>query len=268
VSKRTIGALVVAFLVVLGAGVLVGRAIGGDDKGSTSTASSSSGDGSSAIGPSTSAPAVTIAPPTTLASTDLDPAAAELAAAINKAFTLTYHATYEGTRTSTTGSTATITVEVWLQAPLARRDTLIVNPKGTVHTDELRLADKIQGCIDSSLGSGSPSWTCVPTNGRGVDPADPILGVARPLKGAVTARDDHVGDTAVRCFSVATPGKAGPEDVCFDHDGIPAAFDGGDGRLERTTLTRGVDPGDIVLPAGAKEGPAPSGGSVTTTTVT
>jgi hypothetical protein len=254
-------ALIGAFIIVAAVGIGAGYALrGGDAKKAATTASSASASSSSASSSSSSAPPTsvgptpaTLAPPTTLSTAGLDGPAAELATAINKASGLTYHAVYKGTTTGKSGTASEQTVEIWRQLPLARRDTTLVSPKGSFHTEEYRLVDKIVGCVDTAMaGAGTSKFTCLPAEGKGVDPADPLIGTARPVNGAVTVRDDTIGSLTVRCFSVrATSGAV--QEACFDGDGIPASIDGGDGRLVRVEVGRGVDPAVIQVPQGAQQ---------------
>ena len=203
-----------------------------------------------------SPPPSTIAPPTTIATAALQGDAAELAAAIDKATTLTYDARYDASTTDANGTTATQVVEIWRQGSRARRDTVITSDQGSLHTEEFRLTDQMIGCIDTNTGGTTAQFTCVPTEGRGVDPGDPLIGVARPVNGSVTARDDHVGSLAVRCFDVAT--ADGTQEACFDGDGIPVVIDGGDGRLMRQSVSREVEAATFEPPHSATPaGPTP-----------
>jgi hypothetical protein len=147
-----------------------------------------------------------------------------------------------------------VKVEIWRQLPLARRDTTITSPDGTLQTRELRLSDQLVGCVDTQKGDAEPEWMCVPSEGQGVDPAEPVLGTARPTDGAVAVRDDVIAGVPARCFSVTDATKVA--EVCFDGEGIPVSIDGGDGRLERTEVGRGVDPDTVTLPEGASMRPA------------
>lgn len=260
---RTRVVTVLAVLAVALLGVGIGYAVGaGDDDsnevraadsdptstettagdGATDGATDEPGDGT------TEEPSV--APPTEVATEGLQGAALELAVAINRAGALTYHAVYRGQHTSETGAGSDVTVEMWRQLPLARRDTTIATTDGTLRTRELRLLDQLLGCIDTSKGDTEPEWICLPSAGKGVDPAEPLLGVARPTDGTVVARDDTVEGLAARCFTV-TEADSTVQEVCFDVDGIPVSIDGGDGVIVRTELGRGVDPDTIAVPEGA-----------------
>jgi hypothetical protein len=203
-----------------------------------------------------------LAPPSPVPTDGLDPVALELANAINTASSLSYHAVYKGTGSGANGPTD-VTVEIWRQLPLARRDTVLATGEGRLHTLELRLRDRLVGCIDTDDGTGEPEWVCLPSAGKGVDPAEPLLGTVRPVSGAVTVRDDTVAGVPARCFTV-TSADAPVAEACFDADGIPVSIDGGDGRLERVEVGRGVDPEVIVIPPGAEErtdaGPADDAG--------
>jgi hypothetical protein len=268
-SRRTLGFVLGGLLVAL-LGALGGYALAGSDgssdervdsaDASTSTTSSDdSGDDSADDGTTTTAVAAPIPAPEPIATDGLTGAALELAEAINRAGSLTYHAVYSGSHASSSGSTSEVTVEIWRQLPLARRDTSIKADTGTLSTRELRLADQLLGCVDTSKGDTEPAWICLPAAGKGVDPADPVLGRATPTDGAVAARDDEVAGEAARCFTV-TEADGTVQEACFDLDGIPLSIDGGDGRLVRSEVGRGVDPAVVAIPEGAemRSGDAPA----------
>jgi hypothetical protein len=221
-----------------------------DDGSSTTATDDPSTTSSTAEAPDGAKDGATIAPPDTVPTDGLGGDALELANAINKASLLTYRARYEGDHTNpANGKVTHTTIEIWRQLPLARRDTLVASPDGTLHTEELRLADRMLGCVDRNKGDTAPAWICVPKGDDGVDPAEPLLGIARPSSGTVVARDATVAGVPARCFQVSASRVA---DVCFDGDGIPVSLDGGDGNMVRTDLSRGVDPNDIAIPDGAE----------------
>ena len=230
------------------------RATGSEDTNSTTDDTSDATDGSlDTTDEGGDGGEATVASPATVPTDGLEGAALELANATNRAATLTYHAVYEGDSKNKKGDTTQVKVEVWRQLPLARRDTTITSPDGTLQTRELRLLDQLVGCVDTQKGDSEPEWMCVPSEGKGVDPAEPVLGTARPTDGAVTVRDDVIAGVPSRCFSVADTVKVA--EVCFDAEGIPVSIDGGDGRLERTEVGRGVDPDTVTLPEGASMRP-------------
>jgi hypothetical protein len=258
--------LVLGAVGVLVVGLIVGLVVAGDDDGGKVRTAADDGSSTTSTGDSTTSSTVagadgpsdageggggaTIAPPATVPTDGLTGDALELANAINKASLLTYRARYEGDHTNpTNGKVTHTTIEIWRQLPLARRDTLVASPDGTLHTEELRLSDRLVGCVDRNKGDTAPEWICVPKGDKGVDPAEPLLGIARPSGGAVVARSATVAGVAARCFQVSA---ATVSDVCFDGDGIPVSLDGGDSNMVRTDLSRGVDPNDIAIPEGAE----------------
>jgi hypothetical protein len=249
--------VVVGVLAVAFAGLGVGLLLGGDDGGTpestkTTDATKTSGTDDSPGDTSTSTTVQHAAPPVTVATTGLTGDALELATAINRASGLTYHATYQGTGKDKNGSSTQVKVEIWRQLPLARRDTTIVTNDGTLHTEELRLEDRLLGCVDRNKGDTEPDFVCFPSAGKGVDPAEPVIGLGRPASGTVVARNETVGGVGARCFRVTLAVGTKVQDVCFDGDGIPVAIDGGDSRLVRSDLGRGVDPATIAIPPDAE----------------
>jgi hypothetical protein len=257
IGPRSRLVVVAGAIAVLVAGLVIGLAVAGGDDGGKEVRTSGDDASTSSTTPDGSTTSTTagtdggsIAPPDTVSTDGLTGDALELAGAINKASLLTYRAKYEGDHVNAAkGTTSHTTIEIWRQLPLARRDTLVASPEGTLHTEELRLEDRLLGCVDRNKGDTAPSWICVPKGDKGVDPAEPLLGLARPSAGTVAARDATVAGVAARCFTVSGTKVA---DVCFDADGIPISLDGGDGNMVRTELDRGVDPSDIAIPEGAE----------------
>jgi hypothetical protein len=73
-----------------------------------------------------------------------------------------------------------------------------------------------------------------------------VIGAVDAHAGPVTASDQMVGAIPVRCFTVEA--AEGSQLACFDAEGVPAALDGGDGRLERVELDGAVTDEDFVPP--------------------
>lgn len=244
-----------AFLVAGGAGVLAAGiaigavAFGGDNTGggggATPTTTTAVSTSTTAEGDDRTAPAPTVG------NTGLDGAALELAEAVNVAYQLTYHATYESVEES-----SDVVVEVWRKPPLARRDTRTGERDAALHISEYRTRENAHvGCV-RGRGGGNEAL-CLLAPPEGVDPAHPIIGVLDPSAGPVTASDETVAGVAARCFSAPAKDEGLTAVACFDADGIPVAIDGGDGRLERVALERGVSDDDFVPPSAPT--PAPAG---------
>jgi hypothetical protein len=250
--------VVVAVLAAGAAGIAIGASLGGDDDGGSADgpAPSTTDD---VVGPpaptATSAPiSASVAPPDPIATGGLDGAALELAEAYNQALQLTYHATYE---TDPASGNEPVVVDIHRRPPLARRDTVTGAGEQALNISEYRTAENAHvGCLLSPDEGGQD--LCVVAPPTGVDPANPIMGVIDPAAMDVTAEDVTVAGEAARCFYAATPAGIVAE-ACFDGDGIPVAIDGGDGRLVRVALERGVDDDAFVLPAA----PSPGGPVVT-----
>jgi hypothetical protein len=239
---------------VLAAGIAIGAvAFGGDGEegpgGATSTTTS-------VETTSTTADEAGAAPLPTVPTVGLDGTALELAEALNRAHQLTYHATYEVVGEAS----ANVVVDIWKQPPLARRDTRTGAGDKVLHVSEYRTMENPHvGCVRGRAGAESEAL-CVLAPAEGVDPADPIIGVIDPSAGPVTARDETVAGEAARCFSAPAEEPGLTAVACFDAEGIPVAIDGGDGRLERVALERGVSNEDFVPPS-APSPAAPAGRS-------
>lgn len=241
-TRRNLLVLVLV-AVALAAGVAIGVAVGGGDDddsadgGASSTATSTTAEVVGPVGPSTTTPTAGDAVDTA----GLDGAALELAEAINRARQLTYHATYE------VAGAEPVVVDIWRRPPEARRDTVTGAAPSSLAISEYRTpAGEHIGCVLSPEEANQD--LCVVAPPDGTDPADPIIGVIDPRTMSVTASDDEVGGSSVRCFRA--PVEEGlTAEACFDADGIPVAIDGGDGRLVRVALERGVADEEFVLPA-------------------
>jgi hypothetical protein len=231
---------------VLLAVVLLAAACGDDETGtSPSTTAAPPTTTTSTAAPTTD---TTTAATTTTADADLTGAAGELADAISRAAALTYHATYH----SPPGATTVVAVDVYLKAPLARRDIVLGEGDRTLHSREYRTADQRRvGCL---VGDTTGETSCREVTSGDDDPGDPLLGAIDPGAGTVEARDDTVAGVAARCFTVL-PADGGPSaEACFDADGIPVTLDGGDGdAVARTGLEREVADDAFVPPVPLQE---------------
>lgn len=254
-AGRRIPLAVVAVIAALAVGVGAGALLfGGDDdvtSATDTTTAGPAGDGASTTTATTEATAGSELPPTTVDTAGLSGDALALAEAINRAHQLTYRATFENATPE-----GTTVVEVWRRLPEARRDTRLGAPPDQIHTREYRTADgRHVGCIGPSEPTEGEEQ-CFVAPPTATDPADPVLGSVDPSAGTVVARDDVVRDIEVRCFTVTTA-EGTVQEACFDDDGIPAAIDGGDGRLERVELERGVTSEDLAPPEVTTASPAP-----------
>lgn len=181
----------------------------------------------------------------------LEGEALALAEVINRAAGLTYHATYTGSFPGKDGKMTNVTLDIWRRPPLGRRDTNIRGGDRQVHTAEYLTAKGTLGCLLlPGRGELKSQWKCTPAPADAIDPGHPVVGSVDPRAGTVVARDGVVRGIAVRCYEVKVR-DVGPQEACFDADGIPAAIDGGDGRLERSELQRGVPDEVFVPPADA-----------------
>ena len=177
-------------------------------------------------------PAASAAP----VSTTKPGAAGELEALLNAGRRLTFHVKY-----TTERGGATADLELWSAPPRARRDVNAVTTQGRARTSEIRLEDRVIRCVETPR----VPWQCVPEPaGQVADPGDLTLGAVNVLDGStITARDDRILDTPVRCFAVQPPADttARPAEVCLTPEGIPLRVDGGDGPSVATLIERTVD---------------------------
>ena len=246
-----VAAVVVALIAGVGAGALL---FGGDDDeapaddddgvlASTTTEPSSSSTTSTSMATSTS---IELGAPPTVAVEDLTGEARALGEAINRAAGLTYHAVFQGTLAARggVGGGGQLTVEVWRRPPDARRDSTITAADQELHTREFRLGDELIGCV--RVGRDQP-LQCSPNPSAEADPAAPLFGTVDPSAGQVTARDADVGGVPARCYTVL-PTTGAPQEACFDNDGVPVVIDGGDGRLERSSVDTVVGDDAFVVP--------------------
>lgn len=247
-------AVLAAVLAAGVAGLVIGASLGDDDDDGDGADVRTSPTTDEVVGPpaptATSTPtSASVAPPDPIATGGLDGAALELADAYNRALQLTYHATYE---TDPAAGDEPVVVDIFRRPPLARRDTVTGTGEQALDISEYRTAENAHvGCLLSPDEGGQD--LCVVAPPTGVDPANPIMGVIDPVTMEVTAEDATVAGEPARCFYAATPAGIVAE-ACFDGDGIPVAIDGGDGRLVRVAIERGVDDGAFVLPAAPSAG--------------
>ena len=183
-SSRNRALMVLGAVLIAALGLVAGLALAGDDddtkvEADANTSSTDVSDDTTDTTDTTVAEGgATISPLPPVATDGLEGPALELATLTNQAALLTYHAVYEGEHLNEKGQTSEVKVEIWRQLPLARRDTTIAAPDGRLQTRELRLTDQLVGCVDTEAGEAEPEWMCVPSAGKGVDPAEPILGTA------------------------------------------------------------------------------------------
>jgi hypothetical protein len=179
------------------------------------------------------------APPATApapVSTTKPGTAGELEGLLNAGRRLTFHVKY-----TTLKGGATADLELWSAPPRARRDVDAVTTQGRARTAEIRLEDKVVRCVQTAR----TPWQCAPEPvGQLADPGDLTLGAVNVLDGStITARDDRVLDTPVRCFAVQPPADTTgrPSEICLTGEGIPLRVDGGDGPSVATLFERKVD---------------------------
>lgn len=232
-----------ALLVALG--VLAG--CGGDGEEASTAGPTTTTEASGAASTSTPvATDTTAGAPTSTTVAAFGPEALEMAGAIERADSLTYHARYEGLTQTENGEPRSTVIEVWKQPPLARRDTTASAGDTTLFIQEFHTAEGLIGCLEVTLGEESQVQCQHLGEEESVDAAAATFEAVDPQAGRVTAVDDTIDGVAVRCFRVAA---LRPQELCFDGDGIPVVVDDGVLRLERTAMDADVTDADLVPPA-------------------
>jgi hypothetical protein len=145
-------------------------------------------------------------------------------------------------------SGGTVAVEIWRDGDLVRQDVLLEGPDSFTEVSAFQLADG--NVICQRLAADAP-FECQRAASVGSENGDPvglIEAAAANLQGAeVTATDEEINGTAVRCYAIERPD--GSSALCVTADGVPMALSTQGQELRATTV-------DDEVPAEVFEPPA------------
>jgi len=195
----------------------------------------SGADGGGSASPSASAPPTTAGP------------VGELVRLLDRSQSLNFEARYS----VTDGSSPSSTAHLWRRPPLARLDTESGTGDAARRSAQIITTSGPVACAQS----GGGAWSCAPKPGMKVGDVGIVSnGLVSQLAALqVVARDDTIGATAVRCFTVTngaatttTPAPAESAEVCVTTDGVAARVVAGTTRLELVSVDR-ARPADAVF---------------------
>ena len=114
----------------------------------------------------------------------------------------------------------TVTVEMWRDGDLVRQDVLLEAPESRTEVSAFQLAD---GNVICQRTAADSPWECQRSVSVGTENGDPvglIEAAAANLQGAdVTATDEEIDGTPVRCYAIVRPD--GESALCLTEDGVP-----------------------------------------------
>ncbi|MGH9274749.1 MAG: hypothetical protein ACRDZU_08895 [Acidimicrobiales bacterium] len=147
----------------------------------------------------------------------------------------------------------TVTVDIWRDGDLVRQDVLLEGPEGRTEVSAFQLAD---GNVICQRAEADGPWTCqrsVSVATENGDPAGLIEAAAANLQGAdVTATDEEIVGTAVRCYAIVRPD--GESSLCVTEDGVPMRLGTQGQVLTATAVEREVSADVFTPPADVTDG--------------
>ena len=159
-----------------------------------------------------------------------------------------YHARYRAVSDDPAAAGQELSMELWRKAPRERFDVTVSVEGREARSSVYRLPERALACTSE----GDRPWSCQPVSAS--EPAGPdalIAQVAAEMKGrSIAARDDRLGDIAVRCFALSL--ESYPAEVCLSAGGIPVRVSAGPSRIELVELATSV-PESVFSPPGAAE---------------
>lgn len=143
---------------------------------------------------------------------------------------------------------STVAVEIWRDGDLVRQDVLLQGPDSFTEVSAFQLADGNVVCQRTAADAQFTCQRAVSVGSENGDPVGLIEAAAANLQGAeVTATDEEIDGTPVRCYAIERPDGASA--LCVTEDGIPMALSTQGQELRATTV-------DDQVPAEVFEPPA------------
>lgn len=140
----------------------------------------------------------------------------------------------------------TVTVEIWRDGDLVRQDVLLEGPAGRTEVSAFQLAD---GNVICQRTEADAPWECQRSVSVATESGDPvglIEAAAANLQGAdVTATDEEIDGTPVRCYAIVRPDAENA--LCVTEDGVPMRLSTQGQVLTATAVDREV-PADVFTP--------------------
>ncbi|MGI8685070.1 MAG: hypothetical protein ACR2MO_08300 [Acidimicrobiales bacterium] len=165
----------------------------------------------------------------------LGPQGAEFGALLAKGKQAVFHARYSAVSDDPEAAGQELSMELWRKAPRERFDVTISAGGTTARSSGFRLPKDSVACTSEADGP----WTCQPAEAGAAGPDALIAQVAAEMKGrTIVARDDRIGGSSVRCFTL--PLDSYPGEVCVTRTGVPARVSAGPSRIELVELTTTV----------------------------
>jgi hypothetical protein len=145
-----------------------------------------------------------------------------------------------------------VTVEIWRDDDLVRQDVTLDSPGSHTEVSAFQLTD---GNVICQRTAADAPWECqrsVSVASENGDPVGLIEAVAANLQSAkVTATDDDVDGTPVRCYAIERPD--GTSSLCLSEDGVPMRLSTQGQELTARSVDHEVD-GVVFTPPGEVTG--------------
>ncbi len=139
-----------------------------------------------------------------------------------------------------------VTVEIWRDGDLVRQDVLLEGPESRTKVSAFQLPD---GNVICQRTEADAPWGCERSMSVATESGDPvglIEAAAANLQGAdVTATDEEIDGTPVRCYAIERPD--GASSLCITEDGVPMRLTTQGQELTATVVDHEV-PEDVFRP--------------------
>lgn len=150
-------------------------------------------------------------------------------------------------------SGGTVAVEIWRDGDLVRQDVRLEGPDSFTEVSAFQLADGNVVCQRTAADAEFACQRAVSVGSENGDPVGLIEAAAANLQGAeVTATDEEINGTPVRCYAIERPD--GGSALCVTEDGIPMALSTQGQELRATTVDDEVPAEVFEPPAEVTEG--------------
>ena len=147
----------------------------------------------------------------------------------------------------------TVVVEIWRDGDLVRQDVLVEVPESHTEVSAFQLAD---GNVICQRSAADASWQCQRSVSVGSEngvPVGLIEAAAANLQGAdVTATDEDINGTPVRCYAIVKPDAE--NSLCVTEDGVPMRLSTQGQVLTATAVDHDVSADVFTPPAEVTDG--------------
>jgi hypothetical protein len=177
--------------------------------------------------------------------------AQDLLSRLERGRTLETHVSLSSGEVAPSGGS--VVVDIWRAGDLVRQDVLIDGPTGHTEVAAFQLAD---GNVICQRAAADAAWACQRSVSVGTENGDPvglIEAAAANLQGAeVTATDEDINGTAVRCYEIVRPD--GTNELCLTDDGVPMRLSTQGQELSATAVDHEVSDDVFTPPAEITDG--------------